>query len=113
MVTLHEPVVVVPGAVRYVAYAKGAPEAVLPRCALDAGARREAAARAAAMAEAGLRVLAVARAELDAVPVDLAGGRGGDGARRVGRDDRPPAPGGRGCRRRVPHRRDRAGDDHR
>lgn len=72
MVTLHEQAPVAPGGSRYVAYAKGAPEAVLPRCDLSPERRREAGARAGAMAEAGLRVLAVARAELGAVPLDLA-----------------------------------------
>ena len=72
MVTVHEQIGAVPGAGGYVAYAKGAPEAVLPRCALTPERRHEAGARARAMAEDGLRVLAVARADLDVVPADLA-----------------------------------------
>ena len=72
MVTVHELVGAAPGSGRYVAYAKGAPEALLPRCALTPERRHEAGVRAQAMAEAGLRVLAVARAELDVVPADLA-----------------------------------------
>jgi Ca2+-transporting ATPase len=72
MVTVHERMGVVPGPAGFVAYAKGAPEAVLPRCALTPEGRDEAGARARSMAEAGLRVLAVARAELDVVPADLA-----------------------------------------
>ena len=60
------------GAARYVAYAKGAPEALLPHCATDPATGREAAERARAMAEGGLRVLAVARRDLDHLPDDLA-----------------------------------------
>ncbi|HEX6917761.1 MAG TPA: HAD-IC family P-type ATPase, partial [Phycicoccus sp.] len=72
MVTIHERPPGSHGAAPLVAYAKGAPEAVLPRCLLDADARAAAGAQATAMAGAGLRVLAVARRELPAVPGDLA-----------------------------------------
>jgi len=58
--------------VRYVAYAKGAPEVVLPRCVTDPETRHEAVTRARAMAADGLRVLAVARRDLDDLPDDLA-----------------------------------------
>jgi len=58
--------------VRFVAYAKGAPEALLPRCATDPATRREATDRARAMAGDGLRVLAVARRDLEELPADLA-----------------------------------------
>jgi Ca2+-transporting ATPase len=58
--------------VRFVAYAKGAPEALLPRCATDPATRREATDRSRAMAGDGLRVLAVARRDLEELPADLA-----------------------------------------
>jgi P-type Ca2+ transporter type 2C len=56
----------------FVAYAKGAPEALLPRCVLDEAARADAERRARAMAESGLRVLAAARRDMAEVPDDLA-----------------------------------------
>jgi len=55
----------------YVAYAKGAPEALLPRCVMDDERRLEVEVRAHAMAEAGLRVLAAARRDLTDLPDDL------------------------------------------
>ncbi len=55
----------------YVAYAKGAPEALLPRCSLDDEERREVEARARAMAASGLRVLAAARRRMQELPADL------------------------------------------
>ncbi len=55
---------------RYVAYAKGAPEALLPLCDLSAGRRAEVRERGRAMAADGLRVLAVARRDLDVLPGD-------------------------------------------
>ena len=65
------------------------------------------------MAEDGLRVLAIARADLDVVPADLAeAAHGMVLVGLVGMID-PPRAGGRRCRRRVPHGGDRAGDDHR
>ncbi len=62
---------------RYVAFAKGAPESLMPRCVLDEGLRREADERARTMAAAGLRVLAVARRDLDRLPEDLREVEGG------------------------------------
>ncbi|MGB7817650.1 MAG: cation-translocating P-type ATPase [Ornithinibacter sp.] len=56
----------------FVAYAKGAPESVLPLCTLDPARRTEAEARASAMAGSGLRVLAAARRVLEEMPTDLA-----------------------------------------
>jgi len=55
-----------------VVYAKGAPEALLARCAMSADERGQVAERSAAMATGGLRVLAVARRRLAALPDDLA-----------------------------------------
>ncbi len=66
MLTVHDPAS--PG---YVAYAKGAPEVLLPRCSMDAAARVEAEQQAARLAESGLRVLAAARRDLDEIPPDL------------------------------------------
>ena len=61
-----------PGAVdRYVAFAKGAPEVLVPKCRDEPLVRQEAADRARSMAAAGLRVLAVARRDLERVPDDL------------------------------------------
>ncbi|MGA7688215.1 MAG: cation-translocating P-type ATPase [Jiangellales bacterium] len=60
------------GSLDFVAYAKGAPEALLPLCTLDDVTRREVDERASRMAESGLRVLAAARRNLDEVPGDLA-----------------------------------------
>ena len=59
------------GTAPYVAYAKGAPETLLPRCSLDEDERHEAESRARAMATSGLRVLAAARRDLDDLPADL------------------------------------------
>jgi Ca2+-transporting ATPase len=55
----------------YVAYAKGAPEALLPRCSMDDALRVEVERHARAMAESGLRVLAAARKDLSAIPGEL------------------------------------------
>lgn len=55
----------------YVAYAKGAPEALLPRCAMDETERTLVDQKASTMAESGLRVLAAARRDLGEVPADL------------------------------------------
>jgi P-type Ca2+ transporter type 2C len=66
MLTVHDPAT--PG---YVAFAKGAPEVLLPRCTMSAAARNEAEQRAARLAESGLRVLAAARRDLDEIPDEL------------------------------------------
>ncbi|GGL37461.1 cation-transporting P-type ATPase [Phycicoccus endophyticus] len=70
MLTVHDAAVGEPGG--YVAYAKGAPEVLLPRCAADPATRARAEERARRMAGDGLRVLAVARRGLDRLPEDLA-----------------------------------------
>ncbi len=71
MVTVHERAAGGAGTSRYVAYAKGAPESVLPRCTLDPDLHAEVRARSRAMARSGLRVLAAARRDLDEVPAHL------------------------------------------
>lgn len=59
------------GSPTYVAFAKGAPEALLPRCALSDDDRRAVHVHAQALAASGLRVLAAARRELVELPDDL------------------------------------------
>jgi Ca2+-transporting ATPase len=73
MVTVHDRAHAgaTPQTPRFVAYAKGAPEALLARCDLDDAARVDVDQRATRMAESGLRVLAVARRDLDEVSDDL------------------------------------------
>jgi Ca2+-transporting ATPase len=61
-----------PDGAAFVAYAKGAPEALLPHCDLDAHGREATERRARDMAGSGLRVLAVAQRDLAQVPDDLA-----------------------------------------
>ncbi len=71
MLTVHASAGGPAGHVAYVVYAKGAPEALLPRCALGHAERLEAERRAKDLAAGGLRVLAVARRGLAEVPADL------------------------------------------
>ncbi len=67
MLTVHDP-----EDADFVAYAKGAPEALLPYCVLDDAQRTAAQEQAQQMAGAGLRVLAAASRDLVEVPPDLA-----------------------------------------
>ncbi len=73
MVTVHESPARgdSPASPNFVAYAKGAPEALLALCSLDDPARAEVEQRAGALAESGLRVLAAAQRSLTEVPDDL------------------------------------------
>ncbi len=67
MLTVHDPT-----DADFVAYAKGAPEALLPYCALSEAERALAQRESQRMAGSGLRVLAAARRDLAEVPADLA-----------------------------------------